>query len=477
LGTTYIEQLSEFASGVSIDRLPPEILEETKRVVIDSIGCALASTDTDAGRIGIDYGRVLGGDGSDCTVLGVRGRSSLHGATFANTELIAALDLAPINPPAHVAPYVLAAALGMGEFKAVPGARILTAVAAGLEVTSRFAHAMDANREVKDGRAELSRVMGFSASIFGTTVATALCSGSSADVLTHALGIAAGTSPVNALRAWQMHVPNTSVKYSLGGGLTVAGLTAYFMAHLGHRGDRQILDDSEYGYRRFIATHRWEPERLADGLGEKWMFPAGTHYKPYPHCRVTHALFDALIEVVRENSIEPSEIESLTAYGEEWATGLPTYMNCEIERPYDGQFSFAHGLSVAAHLVPPGREWQDPKVVYHPSVLDLMSRVVWKPHEGWATAFSHDPAARPSRIEIIARGRTFVAERAYPKGSRSPDQSSEMTTEELSEKFRHNAARALGESPADRALESLLRLEECDSVREVLGQLVPSSSI
>jgi hypothetical protein len=39
-------------------------------------------------------------------------------------------------------------------------------------------------------------------------------------------------------------------------------------------------------------------------------------------------------------------------------TDFPTFMNRDIKRPYDAQFSFPHGLATAAHLIPPGKEWQ-----------------------------------------------------------------------------------------------------------------------
>ncbi|RYE40511.1 MAG: MmgE/PrpD family protein, partial [Hyphomicrobiales bacterium] len=57
---THITRLATFATTTSAGDLPQEIAEETKRIILDSVGCALAATETDAGRIGIDYGRVLG---------------------------------------------------------------------------------------------------------------------------------------------------------------------------------------------------------------------------------------------------------------------------------------------------------------------------------------------------------------------------------------------------------------------------------
>jgi 2-methylcitrate dehydratase PrpD len=472
---TYVEKLAEFTATTSIDDLPAHVVEESKRVLLDSVGCALAAVDTPAGQIGISYGQILGGASAGATVIGSAESSSLHGAAFANSELICALDYAPINLPGHVAPYVVPVALGMGEATGCPGHRVLSAVAVGLEISYRLSHAMDANREVQDGQPSLSKVMGFANSIFGATAAGCMTRGVEQHTIADALAIAASTSPVNSLRSWQMHTPNTSVKYGLGGGLVTAALTATFLAELGHRGDRWILDDSEFGYPRFIATKRWEPSSIDDGLGNDWGFPSATHFKPYPHCRVPHGVFDVVRDVVASNAIAPDDIEAITAYGEAWATGLPTYMNREIDRPQDAQFSFAHGLAVAAHLVPPGREWQDPTTVYSPSVTELMSKVVWKPHQDWASAYAEHPSARPSRVEVVARGQTFVGESSFPKGSRSPDPSTYMTTEELVQKFFNNAHDVISRPAAEQVVESVLGLEAADDVSGILAGLRPST--
>jgi len=297
------------------------------------------------------------------------------------------------------------------------------------------------------------------------------------EAVADALGIAGSTTPVNAHRAWLMHAPTTTIKYNLMPGLlALTGMTAAYMAELGHRGDKLILDDAEFGYPRFIGTRRWEPSQLTTGLGSQWRYPAESFFKPYPHCRVPHALLDALIEVIQANDLKPEEIETLNAYGEQWVGQFPTFMNQNIERPYDAQFSFSHGLALAAHLVPPGKEWQDPGVVYSQSVMDLMSRVVWSSHPDWASAVSADPAARPSRIEVVARGTTFVGERSYPKGSPSPDPSSYMTNDELIAKFLHNAEGVISADDAEWVADRVMHLEDVEDVSIVMNRLRPRAA-
>src|SRR5215218_3834561 len=111
MSRTIIEELAGFTQRSDYSELPTEVVDEAKRLLLDSIGCALAATEEPKGRIGIDYGRLLGGSDGDATIIGTGDRVSIFGASFANGELINALDFDSVLPPGHVSPYVLPGAL------------------------------------------------------------------------------------------------------------------------------------------------------------------------------------------------------------------------------------------------------------------------------------------------------------------------------------------------------------------------------
>lgn len=467
---TIIETLARFACGTRFADLPETVVEETKRVLLDSVGCALGGTGNPKGRIGIDYGRILGGSGGDATILGTADRVSAVGAAFANAELMNALDFDAVLPPGHVSPYVIPGALATGESLHGPGEELITALAVAHEISYRFGKSMDWTRDTEDGKVSVSAVLGYTSSVFGAAAAIGRLRGLTADVVASALGIVGSISPVNSHRSWMNHAPSSTIKYTMAGAVAQTAMTASFMAELGHRGDLQILDDAEYGYRRFIGTKRWVPGNLTDGLGTDWRYPAENSYKPYPHCRVMHGLFDALIDLMEQNDLKPEEIEALRAWGEGWIM-LPVWLNDSIGHVHDGQFSVKHGLAVAAQRIPPGPAWQDPNLVFSPAVLGLMDRIAFDAHPDYVTAIARHPASRPSRIEIDARGTTFTAERQYPKGSPSPDPSSFMSTDELIAKFMVNAAGVLAKSQAEAAVAAILGLEEADDVSHAVRLL------
>jgi len=468
MSATIVEQLGAFTAETTFESLPDAVVMECKRALLDSIGCAVAATGEPKGIAGIEYARILGGTNAEATVMGTGEKASVLGAAFANGELVSALDMDAILPPGHVSPYVIPGAVAMGESLGSSGKELLVALAVSHEMSNRFGKAMDNQRLIKDGKVSPPPVFGYASTIFGATAAIARLQGQSGATTAHSLGIAGCISPVNSQIAWFEHAPSSTIKYLMAGMLAQQALTAAFMGKLGHRGDLQVLDDSTYGYPRFIGTTRWAPEQLTLNLGSHWYFPAESSYKPYPHCRIMHAMMDCLIKVVQEHQIQPHEIEAMKVYVEGIAE-RPCWLNRRIDHVQDAQFSMAHGMSVAAHLIPPGKAWQDPKVVFDPSVMSLMDRITTEVHPDYAKALTGHAASRPARIELQARGQTFVEEKNYPKGSPSPDPASFMTNEEMAQKFRNNAEGVLPPSNIDRLIDAVWHLERFENVASVIA--------
>ncbi|MBB1634913.1 MmgE/PrpD family protein [Cupriavidus sp. UME77] len=465
---TIVEKLGSFASETRFEDLPDHVVEESKRLLLDAVGCALGGHSHSKGTIGIEFARRIGAGtaGAQATVLGTNERLSAVGAAFANAELTNALDFDAILPPGHVSPYVIPGALAESEARGGSGKDLLSAIAIGHEISYRIAKALDYLRDVKDGKISPPPVNGFSSTVFGAAAAIGKVKGYSPEMTASAIGITGSMSPVNAQWSWSVHSPTASVKYAVAGALVQAAMTGAWLAELGHTGDVQLLDDPDCGWRRMIGSSRWAPEHITAELGTTWRFPAEQAYKPYPHCRILHAPLDALAEILEGNDIRPSEIDGIKA----WVEGFvmqPLWLNREITHVTQAQFSIAHGLSVGAHRIPPGKAWQSPEVVFDPSVLDLMDKIECAVHPDYETLLTSNAASRPTRIEVRARGKSFVAERRYPKGSPSPDPATTMSNEELAAKFARNAEGVISERNVDQFINGLWKLESMVDVREL----------
>lgn len=456
---TIVEQLGTFTAGTSYADLPAEVADETKRLILDSIGCCLAAQDDTKGKIGISIADRMSGPAGEAVIYGAGRRASVMGAAFANAELINALDMDAVLPPGHVSPYVIPAALALAEQRQGSGADLVAALALGHEMTFRIAKSMDYLRDVKNGKSEPPKVFGYSSSLFGAAAAVMRVAGMDSERIAHGLGLAAYCMPVAPQMAWVMHAPSSTVKYGPTGPMAQMALNAWMYAEGGHRGDLQVLDDAEYGFPALIGTKRWEPDAILDQLGQEWRFPKSSSFKPYPYCRVLHTAFDIMGRLQSENGITPDEIESIKVQGEAFVD-KPIWTNEEIAWPVDAQFSLKHGIALAAHQVTPGKAWQTDALIRSDSVLDLMQRVTHEPHPNYAEEIQKNPAARATHVEIKARGQVFTGDGLFPKGSPSPDPQSRMTTDELVAKFLHNGADVMSAAALDDAVDAILHLEQ-----------------
>ena len=208
--TTLVEQIVAFADRLRFEDLPPPVVGESKRLLLDSIGCAIAA-------LGIDKGHM--GGAAEATIFGTGTKVSMSAAAFANGELINTLDYdALISPPGHVAPYVIPAILATAEKRGASGRDLVRALAVSHEISARFGKAMADVRDVPPGeKISFPAVSGYSSSIFGGTLGTAMLAGLDRARSASALGLAGHIAPTQTMGKSVLTMPATTDKYVLAG--------------------------------------------------------------------------------------------------------------------------------------------------------------------------------------------------------------------------------------------------------------------
>ena len=130
------ERLADFVTKARFSDMPEDVVHETKRVLLDSIGCAIGGHSMDIGRISVELARRLGGP-PESTIIGTGDRVSCVNAAFANGELINALDY-DAGSAGHDTPVVIAASLAPVEGVQASGRDLLLAIAIGHEIATRL---------------------------------------------------------------------------------------------------------------------------------------------------------------------------------------------------------------------------------------------------------------------------------------------------------------------------------------------------
>ena len=111
------QKLVDFAVEQKYTVLPKDVIHESKRILLDSIGVALAGHSVEKGKVGVKVAMENGGP-PEAKIIGTGDSVSMSSAAFANGELINALDFDCCGiPPGHVTPFMIPAMLAAGEKK------------------------------------------------------------------------------------------------------------------------------------------------------------------------------------------------------------------------------------------------------------------------------------------------------------------------------------------------------------------------
>jgi 2-methylcitrate dehydratase PrpD len=465
--TTTISQLADFVDRTRFADLPASIVSETKRLLLDSIGCALAGVTSDKGKWGLTYARAFFAGSPQATVIGFGDRMSALGAAFVNGELINGLDYDAAGK--HLPPFVIPASLAVAELNKVTGKELITACALAHEIGIRIGGGMSSYRDIVNGKTSFPPVSGHSCAIFGGAAAVAKLERFSKDQLAQALSLAGLICPMQIQANMVKSVRPSTAKYLLAGWVSQAEITAVYLVKAGHRGDVATLD-GDYGFWRYAGSSSWNADSVVAALGKEWRFPRATPLKLYPCCRIMHGALDCLAAVIEKNGLRPQEIDSVHAYLEASCTE-PVFSNRDIRNQVDAQFSVAYNLSVLTFGIKPGIRWQEWDTLNNPEIRQFMDKVAFEPHPGYVEALKKDPQSRISKVEVSARGKTFVEEREYIKGTPTSDPATYITDAELMAKFKDNACRILPPGKMNEACSWLMDLDSVDDITTIIELL------
>ena len=140
MADTIIQQLADFALKTKWEDLPPDIVQETKMILMDAFGCALVASQTDKGKINLSLASRFGGN-PEASVIGSNSKVSLHTATAINGELFFTPDYISMICSGNEPSYVLPAIVAMAENQGASGKELILAAAIGLEVSTRIGRA------------------------------------------------------------------------------------------------------------------------------------------------------------------------------------------------------------------------------------------------------------------------------------------------------------------------------------------------
>ncbi len=477
MAKTITQNLADFAVETRWEDLPDSIVQEIKKVLMEHIGVAIAAQSTDKGRHMVTLGRRLGGT-KESSILGAGGKVSCTNAALVNGELMITLDYQANMSFGHDGTFIVPSALAMAESVDASGKELILAMAVGHEISSRLARAAGWHKITPEDIIRLKGVRTHNKnahSNYGAAAAAGRLLKLDREKMLHTLGTA-GRHIDMSLSSWgEEGAFRGMTKYVVPGWQNTGAVLSALLAETGYTGDTTILDEPQH--------MGWYPDDITIDLGKTWIFNQQLHYKPYPCCGAFHNSMDCFYNIIEKNNLKPEEIESVKIHGRGGmmgrspGSGTPSLeeKQRELENFYAAQFNTPFNFALLAYRIPRGVEWTDPETRRNPEILNFMDKVGFQADPEFAESADKareiDPKVRPAKVTVTAKGQTIIEEIKYRRGDSFTDVY--WTQEDAIGKFRHNVERIVSGVKTDRAVETLLALDELDTISDLINEITP----
>ena len=446
--TTAFPDVASFVRGLAFADLPPDVVPQATRCLLDLIGVAAAGTRTHASGIARSYAasQLCGRDESARMLFDGR-RAGIAGAAFAGAATIDAIDghdghvLTKGHAGVAILPALLALCDGASREHAFDGREFLTCLVLGYEIATRAGMAQHAT-------VPEYHCSGSWNSVGCAAVAARFLSFDEARIR-EALGIAEYFGP----RGQMLRTCDTPsmVKDGSGWGAHV-GIAAAWLARDGYTGAPAVTVEAA------DAKQYWTD------LGARWRIRE-QYFKAYPVCRWAQPAVEAALALQRAHGFAAEDIAhiSIESFGEAIALGS----RCSIpETTEDAQYSLPYPVAavlVFGHL---GAEEIDMPRLADPRVRRLLGLTVLAENSEYSRLF---PAERWARVEITLNdGRKLVSEPSCARGN--PE--NPLEDAELQAKYFELAVPVLGRPRAQRIERLVNELRHGDALAELLEELL-----
>lgn len=433
------EPLSAFASQLRYEDLPPEVVRQASRFLLDAVGCALAAWREDERKAAIAQRLVedFAAPGNSSVLGGGRTHAAL--AALANGFLINATDNDDTHKRAlaHIGSVVVPAALAVTEERGGSGRNLIEALVAGYEVAARVGMAvMPTHYRYWHSTATNGT--------FGAAAAAGRAMGLDRARMNAAFGLA-GTQAAGLNTFFES---GDDTKSFHPGKAAFNGVLGARLAAMGMTSPPDILGHPK-GY---LAAYSQEgrADILSRGLGSEWTI-LENGFKYFPSILASHSPIGATLGIVAQHRPDPARIAGIVV--STYATVKSHFSSKAVDTEMAARLSVPYCVAIAVVDGTVSQRQFQPDRFRDAAVRAVMDKVEIVADEELTKLY---PEKFPARVAVTMQdGATFHGEMHYPKG----DPNNPLSDDELRAKFRANAAGFAGDTDALlETVENLARL-------------------
>jgi aconitate decarboxylase len=456
-GNPQTKKLAAFIAGLSYESIPRDVIERIKLLMLDSLGCALYSTNLEWCRILRDT--LLATDKSQSTsVWGTSHKLSSPHAALVNGTQIQGFELDDVHRQGvlHVGAVTLPALIAVAEsHRKISGRDFLAAAVAGYETGPRVGLCMG-QEHIGQGWHS-----GATVGVFAAAAAAARALGLDADKTVHALGIA-GTQSAGLMAAQY----GAMVKRMHAGRSSQSGLYGALLAQAGFTGITDVFEAPYGGFCTTFSrsTDRFKLEQLSAGLGERYE-TMRVSLKFYSCVGSNHTTLDAIRDIRKRRPFTLTELNKIVVHGSQvtvdhvgWTYKPQGLTSAQLNLPYcvatlllDGDVfveQFTEAAVDDADRIALARKVE---VVHDPAITALGSN------------FRHQV-----RVDVhLADGSVHSETRAAPRGS----EQSFASAEDIVAKFRKLARGILSDAQQQALIDAMLNLDTLADAADIARRL------
>ncbi|MFC1958006.1 MmgE/PrpD family protein [Chloroflexota bacterium] len=445
----YSSTLAEYISSLRYDDLPDSVIQQAKKIILDSLGCQLACAQLENGQLIIKFGQSLESQ-AEASVVGGGYKTSAINAALVNGTLGHGDEIdESLENAGHTAAVTVATALACGEMQSASGKDMITAVVAGYDMAGRLA-----NAGISIENLPTWMTMGsFAGTFWGVATACNILK-----LTLEQTRISFGLAACQAGGYFDVGSEAKHMAKSLTCGISARNaVTASLLARMGYDGPQSVFD----GTQNVLNANGTEInyEELVKNLGKKFAI-MDTCIKLYAAGHPIHSPVYGLLKIIASQGIHAKDIDSIVVR-----------LNKREKQTVDDRDMLNINIQYCLALAAFDRmlTWAQfkPERVRDPQVLALKKRVV----------LVHDPIlderrkitkAHSSEIDVKTKAGHIFSERVdYPPG----DPKNPASWEDVVNKVVLYTSRVQGKGGIKGLVDTVENLETVSDVNQ-LGNLL-----
>jgi 2-methylcitrate dehydratase PrpD len=437
--------------------LPPEVVDATKKEVLDLFGVALGGA-SQAGATQVCALVKEWGGKEESSIIGSKQKVPAPNAAQANATMAHSLDFDDVHEAAVMHPGIasIPVVLAVGEAQGnLTGKELITSTALGVDMMCRLALATTPGRSPIELGWHLTSLFGF----MGSAATAARVMGLDEEKIVDAIGIGYHQCAGNG-----QCVKDGALTKRLGPGFAIkGGITAALLAKSGVTGAKNTFE-GEWGLYKQYMRGDYSREILTADLGKRFE-GASVAIKPYPCCRGVHPAIDAALALAAEADIRSKDIKEILLSVTDAHLSLlcqPFEAKQSPRSPVDAQFSIPWGVASAFVKRHVGLDDYTDSAIRNREVLEVTGKMRVE-----VDNTLHKPGPEPTRVKVVTTdGRVFLSVVEHPLGSLERP----MSFEDCARKFA-DCAKDLETGRIERIVQLVGQLERLENIQEIIRLL------